>query len=246
MSHRSVRRYKSTPIDEEMVRTLVLAGTRAATAGNLQMYTFLVVDDPDKIALFEKQLTPVITRPPLIIIALLDLHRIKRWLEVNEASSPVLSRPAYFMLGLWDTLIALQNMVVAAESLRLGTCYSGSILEFDVQKHFGTPEQVFPAGMVCIGYPDAEPPRRDRLPLEAVMHRNMYQIFDDEAIRRIYRQRDLVWESVAEERKEQLREQGIHSIPQAIAVQRFSDEVTRARSQGILANLRRAGFTFEG
>lgn len=245
LNHRSVRKFKPDPIPEETIRTLVTAGSRAATAGNLQMYTFLIVDDKDKVALFEEEIGPAIKRPPLIIIALIDLHRIKRWLEVNESKPPVLNTPAYFMLGFCDAIVALQNVVVAAESLGLGTCYCGSILEFDVQKHFETPDHVFPAGMVCIGYPNEDPPLRHRLPIEAVMHRSTYQVLDDRTIRRLYHQRESVWESVSEVRKAKLREQGIHNIPQALAVQRFSEQVTRNRSEGILRNLRKAGFRFE-
>jgi hypothetical protein len=204
-----------------------------------------VIDDKEKIALLGSEFGRIISLPPLIVVALLDLQRTKRWLEVYEAERPILHRPAYFMLGLWDTLVALQNVVVAAESLGLGTCYYGSILELDVEKHFGTPEYVFPAGMVCLGYPDEDPALRDRLPLEAVIHRNSYQTFDDQTIRRLYQKRNAVWDSVSEERREKLRERGINSIPQALAIQRFADEVTRKRSQGILDNLRRSGFKFE-
>jgi hypothetical protein len=136
-------------------------------------------------------------------------------------------------------------VVVAAESQGLGTCYWGAILEFDLERHFGTPEHVFPAGLVCVGYPDEEPELRGRLPLEAVMHRNGYQDFDDDTIRQLYREREAVWETVSPERREKLVGRGISSIPQAIAQQRFTEEPTRRRSQGIIDNLRRAGFRFE-
>jgi nitroreductase len=244
-AHCSIRRYRPDPIPEETVRALIGAGTRAATAGNLQLYSFLVIDDAEKIALFRANGGRIPGPPPLAIMALVDLYRIKRWLEVNQARPPVLHRPIYFMLGLWDALIALQNIVVAAESLGLGTCYYGASVSFDIQQHFGAPELVFPAGMVCVGYPDQEPRSSVRLPLEAVMHKNEYQRFDDATIRRLYTEREAIWESVSEERKAALRAEGIHNIPQAIAVQRFTDEITRQRSRGIIDNLRRAGFTFE-
>ncbi len=245
LGHRSVRRFKPDPIPEDTVRTLITAGTRAATAGNLQLYTFLVLDDKGAIRLLAEHMTPGISSPPLIIVALLDLHRVRRWLEVNGACRPVLNRAVYFLLGYWDTIAALQNVVVAAESLGLGTCYYGSIQGFNTQKHFGTPEFVFPAGMVSIGYPNEDPPTRQRLPLEAVLHRNRYRPFAEEDIRRIYRDRDAVWETVSAERKAALEAQGIHGIAQALAVQRFSAEVTAERSHGILENLKRAGFDFD-
>jgi hypothetical protein len=111
-----------------------------------------------------------------------------------------------------------------------------------VGKHLNTPEYVFPAGMACIGHPDEDPELSMRLPLEAVMHRNTYQRFSDEQIKAFYRQREGVWDTVSAELKERLRQQGIHSIPQALAVQRFADQVTEKRSRGIVENVRRAGF----
>jgi nitroreductase len=245
LKHRSVRKFKRQPVSEETILSLITAGTRAATAGNLQMYSFLIVDDRDQISRLEGHVIPEATKPPLVIIALLDLHRIRRWLEINDSQEPILDRPVYFMLGFWDATIALQNIVVAAESLGLGTCYYGSMLEFDIQRHFGTPKYVFPAGLICLGYPDEDPPLRQRLPVDAVIHKNRYQRFDVVASGSFYRERDAVWSTVREERKQLLREQGIGSIPQALAVQRFSDEPTRRRSEGILRNLRNAGFTFQ-
>lgn len=245
MNHRSIRQFRKDPVDQETLHMILNAGIRAASAGNLQMYSFLVLDDPEKLTLFTEEFGATVQIPPVIVVALVDLHRIKRWLELNDAKPPVLDRPAYFMLGFWDAIIALHNVVVAAESLGLGSCYYGSILEIDIQKQFGTPEYVFPAGMVCLGYPAEEPELRQRLPLEAVVHRNSYREFSASEIREFYLERESVWERVSEKRKQLLSEQGIHSIPQALAVQRFSEKVTRQRSEGILRNLQRAKFTFD-
>lgn len=245
LAHRSVRTYRPDPVPQEVQRIILEAGTRAATAGNLQLYSFLVLDDRETIGLFRSAFGRVISTPPLIIIALVDVDRIRRWLRSAGAVEPILDRPVYFMLGLWDALIALQNVVVAAESLGLGTCYYGAIQEFDIQSHFGAPTLVFPAGMICLGYPDEAPDASTRLPLEAVVHRNRYTVANDETVRRYYREREMVWDSLSEERKEKLRSQGIRNLPQAISAQRFTDEPTRTRSRGILDSLRRAGFRME-
>lgn len=243
LNHRSIRKFKQDPIPEETIRVLVSAGCRAATAGNLQMYSFLVIDDEERIGRLRGEVIPAMTKVPLVLVVLLDLYRIKRWLELSDARPPILNRPIYFMLGFWDATIALQNVVIAAESLGLGTCYYGSILEFDIHKHFGAPEHVFPAGMICLGYPDEDPPLSQRLPLEAILHRNHYQLFDDATIKGFYGEREKIWEAVPAARKKKLRKEGIETIPQALAVQRFSEEPTRVRSEGVLRNLERAGFT---
>ena len=112
----------------------------------------------------------------------------------------------------------------------------------NIQELLNTPEHVFPAGMVCIGYPDESPGLRARLPLEAVVHRNTYRVLTDDEIRAAYRERERVWETVKEGLKERLRKENIHSIPQAVAVQRYSKEIVVGRSKGIIENLDRAKF----
>lgn len=46
MDHRSVRKFKPDPVPEELCRLLLRPGVRAATAGHLQRYAFVVVADP--------------------------------------------------------------------------------------------------------------------------------------------------------------------------------------------------------
>jgi hypothetical protein len=179
---------------------------------------------------------------PIEIIALVDQHRLRRWFEAGNCAPVCSNRALNLFQGLSDATIVLQNMVVAAESLGLGTCYVGGIQSVNIQKLFNTPEHVFPAGMVCIGHPDESPELRGRLPLEAVVHRNTYQIPTDDEIRTFYRERENVWETVNEEIKERLRKENVHSIPQAVAVQRYSKQVVAGRSKGIIENLDRAKF----
>ena len=54
-----------------------------------------------------------------------------------------------------DALIAAQTAVVAAESLGIGSCYIGDIME-NYEAHrdlFGLPQYVFPICLLCFGYP---------------------------------------------------------------------------------------------
>jgi hypothetical protein len=75
-----------------------------------------------------------------------------------------------------------------------------------------------------------------------VVHRNRYREPSDDDLHRWYRQRDRVWDTVAEGRKQSLAEQGISGIAQALSVQKFSHEVVEKRSHGILKNLAQSGF----
>ncbi len=247
LNHRTIRRYKDQPIEPDKVELILRAGTRAATAGNLQLYSFIVVDDAQK----KKELDDswpaeyvYISRSPLVIIALVDQFRVRRWLEYHSEREIVCNRASNLFIGLWDCLIALQNMVVAAESMGIGTCFIGSIQEMDVYSILNVPKYCFPAGLVCMGYPDQNRDLSMRLPIEAIVHRNDYKLPTDNDILEWYKERDAVWEKVSDKRKEMLAKENIHGIAQALALQRYSREEVEKRSRGIIENLKKSGFDF--
>jgi FMN reductase (NADPH) len=245
LNHRSVRKYSDRTVEPETLNTILHAGTRAATGGNLQLYTMLVIDDENSLVMLDKALEVPFFKPancPLAILALADQYRVRRWLRAHSEREVYNHRPYNFFMAIWDALIALQNMVVAAESLDLGTCYLGSGVELDVQELFAAPEYVFPAGLLCIGYPESSPKLSMRLPLEAVVHRNRYCIPSDDDINSWYAERDRVWDVVSESRKQELAKQGIVGIAQALSVQKFSPEIVEKRSRGILNILGKSGF----
>ena len=245
LNHRSVRKYSDKPVESEVLEAILTAGTRAATAGNLQQYTMLVLDEEETLQKLDRALgVPFIERSNcrLAILALADQYRLRHWLQAHTDREVYNHRPYNFFISIWDALIALQNMVVAAESLGLGTCYLGGGMEVDVQQLFDVPEYIFPAGLVCIGYPAVKTKLSIRLPLEAVVHRNSYHLPTNADIDRWYEERDQVWDKVPESRKQELAEQGIVGIAQSLSVRKFSPEVVEKRSRGILHNLRASGF----
>lgn len=245
MNHRSIRKYSDRKIAPDRLEIILKAGTRAATGGNLQLYSMLVLDEPEALKKLDNALeVPFIERSncPLAILALVDQYRVRKWLKLHSDREVINNRPYNFFMGIWDALIALQNVVIAAESLDLGTCYLGSGVELDIQELFGAPEYVFPAGLVCLGYPDTESKLSMRLPLDAVVHRGRYHIPTDDDINEWYSERDRVWDTVPDARRASLAEQGIHGIAQALSVQKFSPEIVEKRSRGIRKILKKSGF----
>jgi len=130
LSHRSIRKYKPEPVAPDTLDLILRAGIRAATAGNLQLYSLVVIDDP---AIKRALEAPECAEAPLAIVALADTYRIQRWFEVNGVRQIENYRPSNLLIAIWDALIALHNIVIAAESLGLGTCYMGDIIARDVQ-----------------------------------------------------------------------------------------------------------------
>jgi nitroreductase len=237
MNHRSIRKFKSKPVEPEKLDLILRAGTRAATAGNLQHYSLIVVDDDEKKRALENDLA---FENSTMIVAV-DTYRLKRWFELNDA-------PFYFnqacnlFIGFWDAIVALQNVVIAAESLGLGTVYLGEVLSKDLRQILGTPEYVFPAGLAVVGYPDETPDLRPRLPLEAVVHRNGYQVPSDDEITAFYREKDQAWKDLSEESRRDLLIQNIRNTAQRVTIGHYTEEFIAGESKAILENLKKASF----
>ena len=151
LQHKTIRRFKKRKIESKKIDLIINAGIRAATAGNLQQYSLIVVDD--KKLKMELQIAcenqEVIGNASICIAAFIDIYRHNQWLKSNGAPIHCDSNGnmlvGNFLISYWDAIIALQNITIAAESLGLGTCYIGNFLEADISKIFQTPEYVFPA-----------------------------------------------------------------------------------------------------
>ncbi len=243
MNHRSIRKFKSDPVPEATIETILRAGTRTATAGGIQPYAFIVIDDPELL----KKISYI--PAPLAIVAVVDQYRVKRYYELNDA--PFYNDQAVnLMISYWDATIALQNVVVAAESVGLGTVYIGMILSMNLQEILNVPEYVFPAGLIALGMPDESPQLRPRLPVDAVVHRNGYQIPSDEDVASWYREGDEIWTKRfktewSEEQRAKFMDRGVTNRAQHWTLGHYTEEFTRTQSKGIMENMQRAGFTLQ-
>ena len=235
LNHRSIRRFTSDPIDRETLRIITHAGTRAATAGNLQGYTLVVIDDRAKLS----EWVPL--KAAAAVISLVDTYRMKRWFELSEAPFHF-DKPSSFLISYWDAIIALHNTVIAAESVGLGAVYIGGVICEDMGEAIGAPEYTFPAGLVLLGYPDEDPPLRPRLPDEAVVHFGGYHNPTDAEVRVWYEGIDRTFADKTDAEKETLREKGIRNRAQQITLGRYNERIHDEMSAGIVDNLRRGGF----
>lgn len=234
-NHRSIRRFSPDPVDRETLRAITHAGTRAATAGNLQGYTLVVIDDREKLA----DLVPL--KAAAAVIALVDTYRMKRWFELSDAPFHF-DKPSSFLISYWDAILALHNTVIAAESLGLGAVYIGGIVSENMTEAIGAPQYTFPAGLVLVGRPDEAPPLRPRLPDEAVVHFGGYHDPTDDEVRAWYADIDRAFDGKPDEAKAALREKGIRNRAQQITLGRYNEAIHSEMSSGIVDNLRRAGF----
>ena len=154
----STRTFTDEPVTPEEERAIIEAAFEAPTAGNQQLYSIVVVRDPElkerMSHLCDEQ--PFIAKAPLVLVFFAD---VRRWRDAYAAggANPRLPGPGDFVLAAEDAAIAAQNAVVAAQSIGVGSCYIGDIMEhYEILCDlFDLPPYVFPAIMVVFGHPDS-------------------------------------------------------------------------------------------
>jgi nitroreductase len=195
VGHRSVRAFLPDPLPEGTVELLVAAGQSAASSSNLQPWSVVAVEDPQRkarlAALAGNQ--KHIEQAPLFLLWLVDLHRLERLGKQVGTPTDGLDYLETLLLGTVDTAIAAQNAVVALESLSLGAVYTGGIRNkpAEVALELGLPPHVFALVGLAVGHPDPDAPAsvKPRLPQEAVLFRETYAHGADAATIRDYDQR---------------------------------------------------------
>jgi nitroreductase len=191
-NHTSIRKYKSTPIEDTLLKELIYCGQRASSSGNLQSWSVVISKEREsREQLYElHSRQEMILQAPVVLTFCSDFYRIRRWLKINEAKGSF-DDFLGFLTGMADALVAAQNVAIAAESHGLGICYMGTTLwaSDKISEHLKLPETVVPVTSLVVGYPDEEiPEARTRLPLEAIIHEEFYDPKTDEEISGMYRE----------------------------------------------------------
>ncbi len=181
---KSTRVFEQRPLPPEAKQAILRAAVMAPTAGNQQLYTILDITDQN----IKNQLVkscdnqPFIATAPMVLIFCADC---RKWYEAFRAAGCEPRKPGVgdLMLAVSDTNIAAQNAVVAAESLGIGSCYIGDVMENAEihQQMLNLPRYVFPAAMLVFGYPTQQQKERakpGRVAMKHVVHENAYRAMD--------------------------------------------------------------------
>lgn len=191
LAHRSVRDYLPRSLGDGVLETIVAAAQSAPTSSNLQAWSVVAVEDPDRRARLsalsgnQRQ----IVQAPLFLVWLADLSRLRAIADSLGHTSDGLDYTETFLLAVIDATLAAQNAVVALESLGLGSCYIGGIRNQPkaVAQELGLPPEVVAVFGLTVGYPDPARPTdiKPRLSQDVVLHRERYG--DSRPARAIYR-----------------------------------------------------------
>lgn len=183
--HRSIRKFTEQAVPRETVETLVAAGQRAATSSNLQLYSAVVVMDPETKARLATLCgnQEQIRQAPVFIAWCADRARLDRACRQRGYQQNT-DHVEAFLVAAVDVAILMQNAALAAESLGLGFCYIGAIRN-DTQAVIdllGLPPRVFPISGMTLGWPKDDPMLRPRLATEAILHWERYDASHEEPL----------------------------------------------------------------
>ncbi len=185
----SCRDFVDRPISEETMNLVLGAGVHAASAGNLQPFSIIRIEDATtRRELAEKCGQSFIGDAPVLLIFCLDMRRNGRWAKLLDAPYSAMDSYRHFWVGFQDVMICAQNVCTAADALGLGSVYIGTICDFpaDIQRICGLPNGVFPVVLLCMGYPSSRPSSRKKLSLNAIVHKERYREMSDEELLRVY------------------------------------------------------------
>lgn len=184
-ARKSMRVFTERDITAEEKKAILEAAVQAPSAGNQQLYTILdITDQRIKNALVDTcDHQPMIAEAKMVLVFCADC---KKWYDAYLATGCQPRKPGVgdLMLAVCDTMLAAQNAVTAAESLGIGSCYVGDVMENceNQQELLHLPEYVFPVGMLIFGFPTEQQmkrPKPERVALEYVVHENGYQPLSD-------------------------------------------------------------------
>lgn len=192
LAHRSVRAYLPQPLPDGALETIVAAAQSASSSSNLQVWSVVAVQDAGRKARLSALAgnQKHIVQAPLFLVWLADLARLDQQATNRGLKAEGLDFLESLLLGVIDTTLAAQNAVIALESLGLSSVYIGGIRNDSegVAAELELPPKVFPVFGMCIGFADPARPAtvKPRLPQSAVLHRERYDLADQDASVREY------------------------------------------------------------
>ena len=183
LSRKSIRRYTAETPSDEVIESVVRAGQQAPFAS--QLGSLLLSRN--------RETNPF--KAPLFFTICVDAHRwelIMRRRNWEIYSPPDTGDLFLLVLGMQDAALMAENMVIAAESLGMGSCFLGDapFRSGKIIRDYLLPKRVFPMVQLTMGYPDEDPPPRPRYPIQFTLFEDRYPEFSEEMIQQAMDQMD--------------------------------------------------------
>ncbi len=166
---RSIRKYKDQQVDEETILKIIDCGRLAPSDSNTQPWNFIVVRSEEmrtKLAHISHEQDWMLAAP-VFIVCVADIRVATAEtgpLDINEDTTGIATKQIIL-----DTAIAGENIVLAAESLGLGTCWVTWYIQEEIRPILGIPNDKYVVAIITMGYKDQTPKQRPRRTLDEVI-----------------------------------------------------------------------------
>lgn len=135
---RSIRRYKDKEVEQEKITKLLKAGMAAPSTCNLQVWEFIVVTEKEILSQLKNATDQGDYNAPMAMVICANTVNVP-WDDED-----------------WkiDCSAAVENMMIAASAMGLGSIWIGSHDEAAFRKLLNIPDNIFVMNVVYFGYPD--------------------------------------------------------------------------------------------
>lgn len=182
----SCRSFADKEISEEVLRKVIDAGLCAASGGNLQPVSIIIITGEES----KKQLCEAcgnqkfISQAPVNLLFLLDWHKLSIYAKNQDAPFTCNDSFMPFLIGLEDVMCTAQAIETAAHFMGIGSCYVGTTNHCadKLADMYNLPQFTYPVVMLSLGYPATEPEVRKKLSYDIMVFKDKYPDLSDEFI----------------------------------------------------------------
>lgn len=240
LTRRTIRKYATKDVDNEMLSDLLAKASRTQTMGNMQLYSVVITrSEEGKKALAPAHFNqPMVTQALVVLTICADFRRATDWCLQRKAD-PGYDNFLSFINASTDALLYTQTFCNLAEEAGLGLCFLGTTVYMPemIIDALKLPQLVMPVATLTVGWPDEEPALTDRLPLESFVHEETYKPYTAETIDKYYSEKEAL-----EENREFVRINNKETLAQIFTDIRYTRKDNVAMSEGMIRALRRQGF----
>ena len=240
VNRKTIRKYKKEDIPQEKLESLLFQASRAATMGNMQLYSVVVTRSEE----MKEKLSPLhfnqpmVKGAPVVLTFCADFNRFTQWCE-QRGADPGYNNFLSFVNASIDTLLYVQAFCTLAEQEGLGTCYLGTTLynPQGIIDLLNLPRLTFPVATITLGVPDEDPDQTDRLPHLAYLHNETYRKYTANEIDIIY-----YFKEQMEENQNFVKINNKENLAQVFTDCRYTRKDNEAISAGMLEALKNQAF----
>lgn len=188
LNRRSYRNFDTNyKLDNQELDLILKASKQAPSSMNLQLYSIIVVDNQElKEKIFElNPRNPQIKDCSVFFVYVMDFYRSQLAAKQYGTAFEIEDKQDTLLLGSIDASLAMQNAIIASESLGLKSVCIGGVrgIAKEISELLQLPDYVFPICGLCIGKTLDENSNHVKPRIEGNVFFNQYDLNQEEAIK---------------------------------------------------------------